>query len=306
MTTADAPNLYVSADLEGVTGVTRIAELSPAGGADYQAARRWMTLDVNACIDGVRQVAPTADVTVEENHGAEDLCVLDLDLLDPGTSVVRGAYRGRTTTAVALTPEVDGLILIGHHAAVGHPGGLLAHTAIGGLTDVRVDGRTRSEGEFFTFMAAEIGVPLLAVSGDDVICQQLEELVPTIETAVVKHALASQAARHLPSARAREAITSACHRGTARLVAGDTSVPATSPGHRLDIDLGQLAGFAPLLVEAGFGSDKTGVVHIDITTWAQAWERLAFVGLVALRHRAAGVANPDPALVADLAAGLQL
>ena len=293
-------HVYLSADLEGVTGVTRVAELSPAGGQDYQAARRWMTLDVNAAIRGIRLAAPGAEVLVEENHGADgDLCVLDLDLLDPSASVVRGAHRGRTSTAVALTDEADGLVLIGHHAEVGHPRGVLAHTAIGGLTDVRVDGRTRSEGEFFAYMAAELGVPLLAVSGDDVTCQQLQQLVPTVSVAVVKHALSLQAARHQPVARAREAITEACRQGTTRLATGDLTVPETTRGHLLELELGRLARFAPLLTEVGFR--RVGdTVRKELDTWAQAWEHLVMLALVELRHRASGVEEPDLSLVADL------
>ena len=295
------PYLYLSADLEGVTGVTRIAELSPAGGVDYQAARRWMTLDVNAAIDGIRSAAPEAEALVEENHGADgDLCVLDLDLLDPDTPVVRGAFRGRTSTAVALTPEVDGLVLIGHHAPINHPRGVLAHTAIGGLADVRVDGRTRSEGEFFTYMAAEIGIPLLAVSGDDVTCAELQALVPTASTAVVKHALGLQAAQHLPVARAREAITVACREGTDRLLRGHTTLPDVTSGHVLELDLGRLAPFGGLLTEVGFDQVSENAVRVEVETWALAWERLVFLALASLRHRTAGVDEPDLALVADL------
>ena len=301
MSDAGSPSLYISVDLEGVTGVTRIAELSPAGGVDYQAARRWMALDVNAAVDGIRAAAPGAEVLVEENHGADgDLCVLDLDLLDPQTSVVRGALRGRTSTAVALTPDVDGLVLIGHHAPINHPRGVLAHTAIGGLADVRVDGRTRSEGEFFTYMAAEIGVPLLAVSGDDVTCAELQALVPTVSTAVVKHALGLQAARHLPSALARAAITRACREGTDRLLRGDTLLPSVTTGHVLELDLGRLAPFGPLLTEVGFEQVAGDLVRLEVETWALAWERIVFLALASLRHRTAGVDEPDPALVADL------
>lgn len=295
------PYIYVSADLEGVSGVTRIAELSPAGGVDYQAARRWMTRDVNAAILGIRSAASGAEVLVEENHGADgDLCVLDLDLLDPHTSVVRGAFRGRTSTAVALTPDVDGLVLIGHHAPINHPRGVLAHTAIGGLADVRVDGRTRSEGEFFTYMGAEIGVPLLAVSGDDVTCAELGTLVPTASTAVVKHALGLQAACHLPAAQSREAITLACREGTDRLLRGDVTLPDVTTGHVLELELGRLAAFGSLLSAVGFTQISDAAVRVEVETWATAWERLVFLALASLRHRTAGVDEPDVALVADL------
>jgi D-amino peptidase len=291
--------VLISADMEGVTGITRAAELSP--GPDYPTARRWMTEDVNAAVAGIRRRDVDAEITVEENHGAEDTCVLDLDLLDPDVAVVRGLVRGRTTTMAALDDTVDGLLLVGHHAPAGHPRGLLAHTAAGAFLDVRVDDVPRSEGAFFALAAAELGVPLLMVSGDDVTCAELIGLVPTVEVAVVKTALGMQAARHRPFRAAREAISDAAERGMKRLESGDVFLPQPGTGgHRLDLQLAPSAQWLlPLYADLGFRveGDRAAIV---VPTWARAWEKVALAAFALLRHHRAGVAEPDASLVADL------
>ncbi|MBI2704137.1 MAG: M55 family metallopeptidase [Actinobacteria bacterium] len=45
--------IYVSVDMEGISGVTRWQDVVTSG-QDYQGARSWMTADVNAAVAGAR------------------------------------------------------------------------------------------------------------------------------------------------------------------------------------------------------------------------------------------------------------
>ena len=45
--------LYISVDMEGISGVTRWQDVITQG-QDYQRARSWMTADVNAAVAGAR------------------------------------------------------------------------------------------------------------------------------------------------------------------------------------------------------------------------------------------------------------
>src|SRR3712207_8381376 len=92
--------VHISVDMEGVSGVTRWADVVTTG-QDYQRARSWMTADVNAAVAGARDAGAT-EFVVEENHGVEMLCNLVLDQIDPDVEVVRGQPRGGATTAAAL------------------------------------------------------------------------------------------------------------------------------------------------------------------------------------------------------------
>ena len=230
--------IYVSADLEGISGVTRREDLLPPG-MDYPAARRWLTLEVNAAVAGARAAGAT-DFVVEENHGAELLCNLDLDLIDPEVDVVRGFPRGTTTTISALTVECDAVFLVGHHACVGDPRGMMAHTISGVFTDVRLDGRTVGEGELIALAAAEVGVPTVLVTGDDVTAHQLSAVVPGIETAVVKTALSGNGGRLMPPVRGAAMVQAAAERAIRRLQDGHRPMAIPRGPSVLEIELSPL------------------------------------------------------------------
>ena len=82
--------IFISVDMEGISGVTRWADVVLRG-QDYQRARHWMTADVNAAVSGARAAGAT-EFVVEENHGTEMLCNLLLDEIDPELKV-RGVER---------------------------------------------------------------------------------------------------------------------------------------------------------------------------------------------------------------------
>jgi D-amino peptidase len=228
--------VYISIDMEGVSGVTRWADVVTTG-QDYQRARSWMTADVNAAVAGARAAGVT-EFVVEENHGVEMLCNLVLDEIDPEVEVVRGQPRGGATTAAALDETCDALLLVGHHAKVGDYPGVCAHTiSYGDYQDVRLHGRSVSEGEIFATIAAQAGVPTVLIAGDDVVCAELQKVCPGIETAVVKRALSREAAAIVPPRRAQTIIAAAAQRAIERLRAGEISAPDFSSPFEFEVQL---------------------------------------------------------------------
>jgi D-amino peptidase len=154
------------------------------------------------------------------------LCNLVLDEIDAEVEVVRGQPRGGATTAAALDESCDALMLVGHHAKVGDYPGVCAHTiSYGDYKDVRLHGRSVSEGEIFATIAAQAGVPTILIAGDDVVCAELQKVCPGIEPAIVKRALSREAAAIVPPARAQRLIAAAAERAVTRLHAGEITAP---------------------------------------------------------------------------------
>jgi len=58
--------VYISADMEGVTGVTHPQDVIP-GRSRYEQFRRFLTADVNAAIEGAAR-AGASDFLVNEAH----------------------------------------------------------------------------------------------------------------------------------------------------------------------------------------------------------------------------------------------
>ncbi len=228
--------IYISVDMEGASGVTRWQDVVTSG-QDYQRARSWMTADVNAAVAGARAAGAT-EFVVEENHGIEMLCNLVLDELDPDVDVVRGLPRGGPTTAAALDDSFDAMFLVAHHAKVRDYPGYCAHTiSYGVYDDVRLAGRTISEGEIFATIAAQHGVPTALVTGDDVIAAEMTKITPGIETAIVKRAMSRTGGWIVPPKRAAAIIADAATWAVDKVRTGKIDVIDAPPPFPMEIDL---------------------------------------------------------------------
>lgn len=228
--------IYISVDMEGISGVTRWEDVITSG-QDYQRARSWMTADVNAAVAGARAAGATGFV-VEENHGVEMLTNLLLDEIDSEVDVVRGIPRGGATTMAALDESFAAVFLIGHHAKARDYPGFGAHTiSYGDYADVRLNGRTVGEPEMFALAAAQHGVPVALIAGDDVVCAEVAALCRGTATAVVKRALSHTGGVIVPPRRAQRLIFDAAADAVERVRAGSIAPIEFAPPFRFEIEL---------------------------------------------------------------------
>ena len=210
--------------MEGISGLVRWADVS-SNGIDFGRNRDLMTLDTNAAVEGAFAAGAT-EVIVEENHGVEDLCVLNMTLIDPRCRVIRGAGRPGATTMAGLSDDVGVILLVGHHGRAGSFPGIMAHTiSYGGFKLVRLAGEPIGEPDFFALRGAELGVPVGMVSGDQVVAEQVLARCPWAETVLVKQAMGNQSGNCLPPAAARPLIAAGAQRAVERAGANDLGLP---------------------------------------------------------------------------------
>jgi len=82
-----------------------------------------------------------------------------------------------------------GAIFIGYHASTTSSEGVRAHTISSArLADVRLNDRSMSEAGINAAIAGHFNVPIIMVSGDDVVVKETTGLLGNIEGAVVKWA----------------------------------------------------------------------------------------------------------------------
>ena len=212
--------VFISVDMEGVSGLVRWADVIPQG-MDYQRNRRFMTGDANAAVAGAFDGGAT-EVVVEENHGVEELCDLVLDDIDPRCRVIRGAGRPTATTMAGLDASVGVVLLVGHHGRAGSRPGIMAHTvSYERFKAVRVGGRDCGEPELFAIRAGELGAPVGLITGDQVVIDQLRSRAPWAEAVEVKRALSNVAGDVIAPARARELIRAGARRAVERARTGE-------------------------------------------------------------------------------------
>ncbi len=222
-----AVRILISADMEGVTGVTFGGDVLP-GSPGWQRFRPVFTGDVNACVEGLYAGGAT-EVIVNEAHSSQrNLLLEDLDVR---ARMLTGRHKPLSMMQ-GVGSGVDGVVFLGYHAAAGQDG-VLAHTYLeNSVTGVYLDGVLASEGRLNAALAAEHGVPVLMITGDDRCCVDAQDYVPDAEHVAVKECVSRYAAICLPPARAWELIRTGAEKSMAR--AGRV---ATAPApHRIEVE----------------------------------------------------------------------
>ncbi|WP_030443700.1 M55 family metallopeptidase [Actinoplanes subtropicus] len=196
------PKVLISADMEGISGVVHPVETNPDR-YDYERGRALMTAEVNAVIAGVLDAEPSAEVLVANAHGPfRNLLPEDLD---QRVRLVRGRPRPLGMLG-GLGTGMDAVLFVGYHARVGAGPAVLAHTMSDAVLGVRLNGREVGEIGLNAALAGHYGAPVVLLSGDDVACAELRELVPGASTVAVKRALGQAAAEALHPAVARDRL----------------------------------------------------------------------------------------------------
>jgi D-amino peptidase len=194
--------IYISADMEGLTGVVSADQLSPAG-FEYQKFREVMTDETNAAIQAARENGATEFIISDSHGNAENLLI---DGLPDDVTVVRGFPRPYTMMQ-GLDSTFAAVILIGYHASTSSTTGVRAHTfSSARLTEVRLNGKQTSEASFAGAFAGRYGVPVIMVSGDDAAVAEAKAALGDIEGAVVKWNYGFHSARTLTPAAGKKLI----------------------------------------------------------------------------------------------------
>lgn len=219
--------IMISADMEGATGVTWTDDVVP-GTEQWQRFRRLFTDDVNATISGLID-GGVSDVLVNEAHSAQRNLLLED--LDPRAAMLTGRHKPLSMMQ-GIDSGVAGVVFLGYHAGAGCDG-VLSHTYLENqITGVWLDGVPASEGHLNAALAAEYGVPVLMVTGDDKACEDARGYAPQAQLVTVKECVSRYAAVCLPPARTAELLTSAARECTTR--AGEAT---TQPGaHRIEVE----------------------------------------------------------------------
>ncbi len=205
---AQARKVYISVDMEGISGINGDNQTSPTG-SEYARARKLMAEDANAAIRGAFDGGAT-DVLVNDSHGFQrNLLPEDLD---PRARLISHTFK-RYGMMEGLDDTFDAVIFVGYHAKADAPRGLFAHTGSGIVRDLQINGRSVGEGGMNAALAAWYGVPVVAVSGDDVAVAEVTESVPGVRGAIVKRAINVRAVELKPLVRAREEIEAAAREG---------------------------------------------------------------------------------------------
>jgi D-amino peptidase len=177
--------IYISADMEGITGVVTGEQLGPTG-FEYARFREFMTQEVNAAIEGAMAAGAT-DIVISDSHGnGQNLLI---EKLAPSNVLIVRSWPRPLGMMQGIDETFAGAIFIGYHTGTTNLDGVRAHTLSSArLTDVRLKGVSVSEAGLNAAIAGHFNVPVIMVSGDDAVVKETTALLGNIEGAVVKWA----------------------------------------------------------------------------------------------------------------------
>jgi len=192
--------IFVMVDMEGISGICRSSQVSQTG-EHYQAGRRYLTLDVNACVAGCF-AGGANKVVVRDVHGCGYHFIWDE--LDGRAEYIQGSSPAKRMPDIE---SFDGLILLGYHAMAGTPQAILEHTMSSkSWQNFWMNGQKCGEVAIDAGIAGDHGVPTIMVSGDDKVCQEAREFIKGVQTAQVKQGLDVEGGILLPKERAHQLI----------------------------------------------------------------------------------------------------
>ena len=172
--------VYISADMEGITGVNHWDEVEHNKPSAYNQFQDRMTHEVVAACLGANN-AGAKEIWVKDAHysGRNILS----ELLPKNVKLIRGWSGHPYSMVQELDDSFDALIMIGYHSMAGQGGNPLAHTMSSAKIDtLKINGQQTSEFFLHGNIAGKLGVPLIFVSGDAGLCEEVKEVSPNTTT----------------------------------------------------------------------------------------------------------------------------
>ena len=201
---AQPKTVFMITDAEGVAGICRQEQTDPK---DIEL-RQLLTGEINSAVAGFFD-GGASDVFVWDGHdGSQTLSALTID---SRAHLVMGGLPA----TMLMDRHYSAVAFVGQHARANTPGGVMAHSYSSlGIQNLLMNGKPVGEIETRTALAGWYNTPVIFLSGDRAAAEQLKQIDPDAETAVVKEGidnytcitLSAEAARRLIHDRAAAAM----------------------------------------------------------------------------------------------------
>lgn len=208
----DNLRVYISVDMEGLSGVVSWNQVEAKGGLEYQHYCRLLTAEVNAAVRGALAAGATEIIVNDGHNNMRNIlseALVHKARLITGENKLMGMMEG-------IGPSFNAAFFLGYHARAGSSG-VLAHTYNDAVFSCRINGRELGETGLNALVAGYFDVPVVLLSGDNIVAAEARQLLGNLEIVVVKEARGFYAARCLAPSVAREKIRTAAARALSNL-----------------------------------------------------------------------------------------
>lgn len=208
-----AMKVFISADLEGIAGVVH-GEHVRRDGREHDRARKLMTAEVNAAIEGALE-AGAQKIVVNDSHGT--MRNILPEELHEKAELITGSPKPLSMMQ-GIDSSFNAALFIGYHAMPSSFPAVMGHVYYGRVVyNLRVNGQPMGETGVNAALAGYFGVPVVLVTGDQAVTAEASQLIGNVETVTVKEAVGRYAAKCLPPAEARKRIREAAKKALNRI-----------------------------------------------------------------------------------------
>lgn len=177
--------LFISADIEGVCGIANWDETHKSH-PDYEYFCKEMTREVSAVCEAALKSGVVEEIVIRDAHGTARNIIPDL--LPRKTKLLRG-WEGTPGPMMTGVENCDAVMMIGYHSGAGMGGNPLAHTQNRENYQIRINGEIASEFLINAFHAAYYNIPVLLISGDEMICKEAGKKIPMLRQVAVNRGM---------------------------------------------------------------------------------------------------------------------
>ncbi len=216
--------IYVNTDLEGISGVFKFGQTREKDSPLNIQACEYFMGDLEAVINGLRDGGAT-EIVILDGHGNQAVVP---HLMVSGATYITGTPRPGAGNLTDLDSSFSAMVMIGFHAMMGTPDGVLNHTQ-SSRSENRYWYNGIESGELVqaAVIAGYYGVPLVMVTGDVATCRETKQFFgENVVTVATKKGLSREAAELYPFEETRQAL----YEGAKRAI---SAIPKCKP-YKLD------------------------------------------------------------------------
>lgn len=199
--------VFISADMEGASGVTGINDTEP-GQPAYERFKKLLTRDVNAAIEGALKGGARKIFVNDAHYWGRNLMIEELN---PKAELISGSNKPLVMME-GIDKTFDAAFFIAYHAKAGTQAAVMNHTMFWNVLNIQVNDESVGEFGLSAMVAGHFGVPAVLVTGDDKMAKEALELLGNIETVTVKKGIDFVTARCLSPEESAAKIKKAAER----------------------------------------------------------------------------------------------
>lgn len=171
--------IYISADIEGIAGISSWCETHSTH-PEYSKHAEQLSLEVAAACKGALK-AGAREIIVKDAH--EEGRNIIHKLLPKEVKLIRGWSNHPYSMVEGLDDTYDAVIMIGYHCGANSNGSPISHTMNPSkVAKMKINGQDANEFLIHTYICHSLGVPVIAVTGDEDLVLMVRDFDPSIAT----------------------------------------------------------------------------------------------------------------------------